>query len=764
MVHPSMFNTRINLEQFKATVCCDCMCGPKPETRELCKKLVEYIRICNNWGYGELQFDLQSRADLALFVTIESELFQKMFSYLGYLDMSPLIRLIIDHGGTRSVVTLALSGLLPFYENNVSSLKIVVQSLTEILTKFLHFEKIHSPVSNNVFSALPKILQGVKTHWHDETLVKDTVNLVHLLVDNSCDEEIIIVVEQGVMKLLSVIVSLHYNAHSNNREKRGREALLHRLVETLATIGSSEQEIPSIKRKLVPAVKPLLPFIFEYINTVCSDLKKARDVLESNERRKVVESINMVIYATLFPDVKIEDFLTVIKSNFVLNLIKLKEKVMEFDHVHLFFSMFVEKLMGSYLTISMEERSEMLPTLLAVIESPGIRSNGRHMAERFPPHCLGHKKVNEMNTAEVCILFIFYYSKEEFVPFSDNYKSLLDKHDLFNIIKDFAFANSQSYSCVDTVVIALGSSLNKHNMADKVVTPVREMVPFLLQYLKNLKGLKKSTMPDRYNLILSILEFYCFVYVYSTKNEIELIESINGLFTELLTFLRSNQCAKDCLLSRRACEILYQYLTRNGSKTHAATVLEAIPVVKRYIKRALKEENPAFLAAGAQLVLAAVPSEIEDPEMNQTVGDIIIDVLERYKFSLDQPINVIRALWEIVRSNGHVALTRYISHIAAHNDFDWVASQNSETMCDKSVVFNYLAEKITTILDSGEIVDNFYLEVLTKDLVSVAEKSISDEEMYALEDLVSPLMWLLNDVDGNEVVIRNVKKYISILH
>ena len=109
---------------------------------------------------------------------------------------------------------------------------------------------------------------------------------------------------------------------------------------------------------------------------------------------------------------------------------------------------------------------------------------------------------------------------------------------------------------MDIVVIALGSSLKKQNMADKMDSPVWEMLPFLLQCLKNLKALKKSTMPDRYNLILSILEFCCFVYVFSNKNEIELTESNNGIFTELITFLCTNNCAKDSLLSIRACEII----------------------------------------------------------------------------------------------------------------------------------------------------------------------------------------------------------------
>ena len=53
-------------------------------------------------------------------------------------------------------------------------------------------------------------INTVKTHLHDESLVRDAVNLVHLLVDNSCDEEIIIVlvVEKDVIKSLHIMLTL----------------------------------------------------------------------------------------------------------------------------------------------------------------------------------------------------------------------------------------------------------------------------------------------------------------------------------------------------------------------------------------------------------------------------------------------------------------------------------------------------------------------------------------------------------------------------
>ena len=700
-----------------------------------------------------------------MFVTAKAELFYKMFSYLGNVDLSPVIRLIIDHGETLPVVTLAQAGLLPHYDNNISSLKIAIQSLCELMTKFLYVEKIFNSVAKRAVPALSKLLLSVKTHWQDETLVKDTLNVVHLLVDNSIDEEIIIIVEQGVMKLLSVIVSLHYQAYSNSLQKQKRQALIHKFVESLNTIGASENDIPSIKNKLQPAVKPLLRFIFDYFNKLCSDMKNAKKVMKSHQNREVNGLINMVIYAKLKPECTINDFMTLINNNFVLNLIKLNDKALAFDHVHVFFTMFVEKLVTNYHTFPMDERSKMLPTMLAAIKSPGLQINGRYLSKHFPCHHLGHKKVDDMNTAEVCIFFVLGYSQGDSFSFSDEYISLLNKHDVFNAVKDFALANSQSHSRVDTVVSVLGSSLKKNNAADKMIGPVKEMVPFLLPYLKNLKGWKKSAMPDRYNLIVSILEFYCFVFCYNSKDVIEQIESDNNLFTELTAFLRSNQCAKDTLLSRRTCEILYQFLTRTGSKKHAIEVLQCLSVLKRYIKRAHKEENPSFLGAGAQLVLAALPSDIDDPELNQTVGELLIDVLVKYRFSIDQPIEVFRVLWETIRNDRHVPLTRYIIHAAVNEDFDRIANQDVRTLIpDKSLIFNFLSKKITPLLDSGEIVNNYYLELLTKDLVIVAEKSSSDEELYALEDLVSPLMWLLNDVDGNEEVIKNVKKYISILH
>ena len=97
-----------------------------------------------------------------MFVTAKAELFYKMFSYLGDVDLSPVIRLIIDHGETLPVVTLAQAGLLPHYDNNISSLKIAIQSLYELMTKFLYVEKIFNSVAKKSSASFVEVVAQCK--------------------------------------------------------------------------------------------------------------------------------------------------------------------------------------------------------------------------------------------------------------------------------------------------------------------------------------------------------------------------------------------------------------------------------------------------------------------------------------------------------------------------------------------------------------------------------------------------------------------------
>ena len=56
-----------------------------------------------------------------------------------------------------------------------------------------------------------------------------------------------------------------------------------------------------------------------------------------------------------------------------------------------------------------------------------------------------------------------------------------------------------------------------------------------------------------------------------------------------------------------------------------------------------------------------------------------------------------------------------------------------------------------------------YLTELTQTMVSIARSCSLDEEMYVLEDMVSPAMWLL-EKQSDEKIVANVKEFISILH
>ena len=56
-----------------------------------------------------------------------------------------------------------------------------------------------------------------------------------------------------------------------------------------------------------------------------------------------------------------------------------------------------------------------------------------------------------------------------------------------------------------------------------------------------------------------------------------------------------------------------------------------------------------------------------------------------------------------------------------------------------------------------------YLTDLTQCMVGIAAYSNLDEELYVLEDMVSPAMWLL-EKQSDDNLVANVKEFIRILH
>ena len=78
-------------------------------------------------------------------------------------------------------------------------------------------------------------------------------------------------------------------------------------------------------------------------------------------------------------------------------------------------------------------------------------------------------------------------------------------------------------------------------------------------------------------------------------------------------------------------------------------------------------------------------------------------------------------------------------------------------------IFKLVSDLIIEHLDSNPPYPSHYYASLTECMVRIAKLSTSDEELYVLEDMVSPAMWLL-EKQSDKKIVANVKDFIRILH
>jgi len=78
-------------------------------------------------------------------------------------------------------------------------------------------------------------------------------------------------------------------------------------------------------------------------------------------------------------------------------------------------------------------------------------------------------------------------------------------------------------------------------------------------------------------------------------------------------------------------------------------------------------------------------------------------------------------------------------------------------------ILKLLADEIIMYLVRDPPYNARYLIDLTNCMVVIARSCSLDEELYVLEDMVSPAMWLLEKQD-DEKIVANVKEFIKILH
>ena len=125
------------------------------------------------------------------------------------------------------------------------------------------------------------------------------------------------------------------------------------------------------------------------------------------------------------------------------------------------------------------------------------------------------------------------------------------------------------------------------------------------------------------------------------------------------------------------------------------------------------------------------------------------------------PVNagLLKLIWEMAKCPQHKKLFKEVIKQASEKTVGYASPGSTQL----AKIFKFISDIIIEHLERDPPYEAVHLIDLTQCMIGIARSSSLDEELYVLEDMVSPAMWLLEKQD-DEKIVANVKEFINILH
>ena len=134
-----------------------------------------------------------------------------------------------------------------------------------------------------------------------------------------------------------------------------------------------------------------------------------------------------------------------------------------------------------------------------------------------------------------------------------------------------------------------------------------------------------------------------------------------------------------------------------------------------------------------------------------------LDNINRFK---PPPPGMLKLIWLLVKQPEYYKQPyKKLAKLSCDKPVEYASPGKREL----AQIFRLISDLIIENLEQDPPLSGKYLLGLAKCIVSIAQSCTLDEELYILEDLVSPAIWLLEKQSEKEIV-ANVKEFISILH
>ncbi|XP_063686231.1 uncharacterized protein LOC134819994 [Bolinopsis microptera] len=664
------------------------------------------------------------------------------------------------------------------YGTNLRDLKYIIEILYHL-------------ANPKISSVTQDLLKKVKTFWKDEELIHMTVKLVSKLWKIDFGHKTYILVDNNAITAVSLLlrflfskdpssISIHKTLDFNPRLDTHSSLILTWLRGLFL--------VPCHEGKALKAIRPIVSILNYGLHQILEESSQSVDKFESDN----LFNITLKLLCTLLQSSTTEqknDLKLVVKSKIMVSLMEIFQKFPQdviFPKVSLeavtsesaflqLMKCFFKRMSQFPVPKTPPEVDVMMKTMFAFFNSGLLCREDTLNVRQAIQHDNSSSYRVRLPYAEAC--FIIF---DKMLKCEQSLKVFLEKNCEYDIeyyllsMIEFALSNKD-----DPIVVCLIAKKLRDFLSDSPSSrTVKHFIPFIhcgfshLTTTKEIDGhdtFKKvrenekrppaSTILSSNSLtltILKILDFVVFRGTLAQVREMELEYTVSDAIFRIIQLSNTDQIVSTAL----AC--LHSML-----KVHQLNVVSSDLLIKHipFIWKKSKESKELTKDA-TKVILKTGFLMLNNDSLCQLTNNFaeiftVVNNYVRHDWQIEpRNTDALCIIWSFVRTDSHKTL---IKELRSKHDTNKTEGYLAFGNIRIAKIFKYLSDIIIGYLDRNPPYNVKYLTDLTQCMVVIARASSLDEELYVLEDMVSPAMWLL-EKQHDEKIVANVKEFIKILH
>ena len=629
---------------------------------------------------------------------------------------------------------------------------------------------------NDIFNHLPDLLDIAKKFWSDEEMMYGIVTLLMHAVTVCDDEEIVQLDEEGILMTIPVLSALLFSRNPSamgiNRtldfprnteySKYGFSHLLLRAISESVNILGSTEDCSNIIRPLIPIISHVLKFISEnYVNIIdecsirnllklCIDLEMTFIDENSSSYKKDIK---------LLLNSKIPEWLlTIFKKSALKRCCEgsgLESQCLPLDKCNSFRAVLDLVLLftnvKAHEILNHNEKVEFFIICGRLLDDERIF--GKNGAPPDFVHVLTSSLFKSFNLNSTAYLQFLYDPKQSPLPSIIQFVSRHPENiGYFCLILSEVFEDDRMVlkDLFLPLIMLPDVTLNflmKNNDLSRIDT---KKIDFLL----------KSSSSSSINIKIKSLAPSCAFRVLqkilssATMSQLQDLEKQFGIIDQILKLLKKTADLDGLLQYVDLLNDLDDKQLLTFLSTEKLLEIMSIVWVKFKISTHVTDQAVISLTYNVSLLLP----ESCQVDYSDFIPALLSDLNNIHRFKPQNP-GMLKLIWQLAKRPHHKQLFKKLVKLSYLKSVEYASPGKREL----AQIYKLITDLIIENLEHEPPLNANYLHGLTKCMIFIAQSSTLDEELFMLEDMVSPAIWLLEKQE-DERIVANVKEFIGILH